>query len=113
MKFITSDTILYCRKWGQTVQFYRDYLNLPVSFETDWFVEFKVTQATQLSIANENRASIKSNDGQGITLSLEVVESAMWCISPLFKEGRLLEKPDFIYPQNSKGSYLVTECAYP
>jgi catechol 2,3-dioxygenase-like lactoylglutathione lyase family enzyme len=72
--FLTSNTILYCRKWDQTVHFYRDLLALPVLFENDWFVEFELNSASRLSIADERRTSIKSNNGTGITLPLEVVE---------------------------------------
>lgn len=72
MKFKTANTILYCRNWGKTVELYRDHLKLPVTFETDWFVEFRINQAARLSIADETRASIKSSHGAGVTLSLEV-----------------------------------------
>ena len=68
----TTNTILYCRKWEETVEFYRDHLRLPVSFSTDWFVEFCLNPSSRLSVADENRASIKSCSGKGITLALEV-----------------------------------------
>jgi catechol 2,3-dioxygenase-like lactoylglutathione lyase family enzyme len=67
-----ANTILYCRKWEETVRFYRDQLKLPVTFSTDWFVEFSLNGSTRLSIANEKRASIKTSRGKGITLSWEV-----------------------------------------
>ncbi len=72
MEVKTANTILYCRKWEETVEFYRDFLNLTVSFSTDWFVEFCVSTTCRLSIVDEKRASIKSGNGKGITLSLEV-----------------------------------------
>ncbi len=72
MKIKFANTILYCRKWEETVRFYRDHLNLTVNFSTDWFVEFCVSPTCRLSIADEKRASIKSGNGNGITLSLEV-----------------------------------------
>lgn len=104
MKFITGNTILYCRKWGHTVQFYRDYLNLPVNFETDWFVEFRVTPATRLSIANDARASIKSNNGQGITLSLEVADiDKAWEDAQL---SRLKPSPVKKHPWGERVFYL-------
>jgi catechol 2,3-dioxygenase-like lactoylglutathione lyase family enzyme len=68
----TTNIILYCKNWAQTVYFYRDLLALPVLFENDWFVEFGLNAASRLSIADENRSSIKSNNGAGITLALEV-----------------------------------------
>jgi uncharacterized glyoxalase superfamily protein PhnB len=67
-----ANTILYCSKWEETVRFYRDQLKLPVTFSTDWFVEFSLNGSTRLSIANEKRASIKTSRGKGITLSWEV-----------------------------------------
>ena len=70
--FITTNMILYCKEWGKTVRFYRDRLHLPVNFATDWFVEFRLTAISRLSIADEKRASVKSGGGQGVTLSLEV-----------------------------------------
>ena len=71
MDIKTVNTILYCGKWEETVRFYRDYLNLPVIFSTDWFVEFHVSTTTRISIADEKRARMKSSKGKGITLSLE------------------------------------------
>ena len=69
---ITTNIIFYCKKWEKTVRFYKDRLNLPVNFANDWFVEFNLTATSRLSIADEKRASIKSGEGQGVTLSLEV-----------------------------------------
>jgi hypothetical protein len=67
-----ANTILYCCKWEDTVRFYRDQLKLSVNFSTDWFVEFILDGISRLSIADENRASIKTSRGKGITLSWEV-----------------------------------------
>lgn len=64
-----TNTILYCHRWSETVKFYRDLLALPVSLETDWFVEFLLTDGSFVSIADAKRASIEAVDGQGITLS--------------------------------------------
>ena len=77
-RFKTTNTILYCKNWDQTVGFYRDRLGLPVNFSNDWFVEFCLTDGSRLSIADESRASIKSCGGMGITLTLETdaIESA-------------------------------------
>lgn len=68
----TTNTILYCREWDKTVRFYRDQLQLPVTFATDWFVEFQLNTASRLSIADEKRATVKSCGGRGVTLALEV-----------------------------------------
>ena len=71
------NTILYCRGWAAAVAFYRDVLGLAVHLESDWFVEFKVAGEAFLSIADESRASVKSNGG-GITLSFQVADAAAW-----------------------------------
>ena len=67
-----TNTILYCRRWSETVHFYKVQLRLPVSFENDWFVEFQLTDTVFLSIANAARASIKDVQGQGVTLTWKV-----------------------------------------
>ena len=69
---ITTNTILYCKEWKKTVRFYRDKLKLPIIFSTDWFVEFRINAMSRLSIADENRSSINSCGGKGVTISLEV-----------------------------------------
>jgi len=68
----TTNMILYCKEWDKTVRFFRDQLHLPVNFSTDWFVEFRLTTISRLSIADERRSSIKSSGGKGVTLALEV-----------------------------------------
>ena len=65
------NTILYCKKWRQTVVFYKDDLNLPINFETEWFVEFKVSDRACLSVADESRATINSSKGAGVTLTFQ------------------------------------------
>ncbi len=71
-QLLSSNIILYCRAWTETVRFYREDLRLPVCFENGWFVEFSLTQSSRLSIADERRASIKSCGGAGFTLTLQV-----------------------------------------
>ena len=66
------NTILYCVNWQATVNFYRHTLQLPMTFETDWFIEFSLGGSAHLSIANERRARIKSSRGLGVTLALQV-----------------------------------------
>jgi catechol 2,3-dioxygenase-like lactoylglutathione lyase family enzyme len=69
-----SNTILYCRRWTETLHFYREGLCLPVCHETDWLVELRLAPAAFLSVADERRARIKSAGGQGLTLSWQVPE---------------------------------------
>jgi catechol 2,3-dioxygenase-like lactoylglutathione lyase family enzyme len=68
----TSNIILYCNKWKDTVAFYRDVLKFPVHFSNEWFFEFYLSNTARLSVANEENTSIKSSEGKGITVSLEV-----------------------------------------
>ncbi|MBE2223947.1 MAG: VOC family protein [Anaerolineae bacterium] len=69
-----TNTILYCRYWMETVHFYKKQLCFPVTFENDWFIEFQLTSASFLSIANSARASIADVLGQGVTLTWEVTD---------------------------------------
>lgn len=72
MKYRTANTILYCKEWQATVDFYRKTLALEVNFSNEWFVEFCLSDTARLSIANEARASIKSAHGAGLTLGFQV-----------------------------------------
>ena len=72
LQVITANTILYCTKWEETVAFYKDVLKLEIGFANDWFVEFNLNRCARLSVANEQRASIKSSHGTGITIGLHV-----------------------------------------
>ncbi len=74
MKIRSTNTILYCKKWQETVAFYRNELKLLVISSNDWFVEFKLNEMSRLSVANEARTSIDSGDGKGITISLQVID---------------------------------------
>ncbi|MFZ1982824.1 MAG: VOC family protein, partial [Desulfatitalea sp.] len=69
-----TNTILYCRRWAETVQFYRDVLGLTVRHTTDWFVEFQVAGQSFVSIADAARTTIPAAQGAGITLSWQVVD---------------------------------------
>jgi catechol 2,3-dioxygenase-like lactoylglutathione lyase family enzyme len=71
---ITVNTVLYCRKWGEMIRFYRDQLQLPVHFSNNWFMEFLLTPTARLSIANDRHSTVKSAAGNGLTLTLEVDE---------------------------------------
>ena len=66
LTFKTTNTILYCQKWSETIAFYRDKLELPILFASDWFVEFELDTTARLSLADEQRAKIKSSHGAGI-----------------------------------------------
>ena len=66
------NTILYCRNWQTTIEFYRDVLKLRVNYETEWLVEFRLVDNAYLSIANADGTSIQSSNGNGITLSFQV-----------------------------------------
>lgn len=68
----TVNTILYCKRWRETVGFYQHHLQLPVTFASSWFVEFRLADGARLSVADERRASIKSAGGRGITITLRV-----------------------------------------
>lgn len=74
MKIKSTNTILYCKKWQETVAFYRDGIKLLALLSNDWFVEFKLNEMSRLSVADETRASVKSSSGRGITLSLQVAD---------------------------------------
>lgn len=70
-----NNTILYCRHWAETVHFYERRLHVPVTMRRDWFVEFRLGPDTTLSIADEQRATIKSGGGAGVTISLRVPDA--------------------------------------
>lgn len=70
------NTVLYCDRWSQTVEFYRSALGLPIEFQNDWFVEFRLTSSAFVSIADSSRATIGAIGGQGVTLSWRVPELA-------------------------------------
>jgi catechol-2,3-dioxygenase len=74
LKIKSTNTILYCKQWQETVAFYRDGIKLLALLSNDWFVEFKLNETSRLSVADEARASIKSGDGKGITISLQVAD---------------------------------------
>jgi predicted enzyme related to lactoylglutathione lyase len=74
MHIRSANTILYCQKWVEMVAFYQTTLQLPITASTEWFVEFKLTRTSRLSVANESRTSIKSSGGKGITIGLQVAD---------------------------------------
>ena len=54
------------------VRFYRDDLRLRPIVEKNWFVEFQLSSDSSVSLADHDRATIKSAHGGGITLSVQV-----------------------------------------
>jgi predicted enzyme related to lactoylglutathione lyase len=72
MDIKTANTILYCKKWKETVAFYKTQLGLQITTSREWFVEFKLNEASRLSIADVTKTSIDSNDGKGITITMQV-----------------------------------------
>ena len=72
MKINAANTILYCNRWKETVDFYAAGLNLPVLLSREWFVEFQLTGSARLSIADADLTTVKSNGGNGITISLKI-----------------------------------------
>ena len=72
MKIKTTNIILYCENWEETVSFYKSALQLPVVASNNWFVEFRLNSTARISIADESRATIKSNYGKGLTIGLQV-----------------------------------------
>jgi catechol 2,3-dioxygenase-like lactoylglutathione lyase family enzyme len=71
-----ANTILYCRRWPETVSFYRNGLALPVVHATDFLVEFQLTPDSFVSVADAGRATIDSAGGIGLTLAWQVEDVA-------------------------------------
>lgn len=69
---VHANTILYCRKWQKTVDFYRDILGLTGRWLSDWMVEFALTETSFISIADAARATVGASGETGITLSWRV-----------------------------------------
>ena len=72
MKLRTVNTIVYCRKWKETVAFYKTQLKFLVTADLEWFVEFKLNDAARLSVADAARTSMGSCKGKGVTITMEV-----------------------------------------
>ncbi|MCL4296591.1 MAG: VOC family protein [Anaerolineae bacterium] len=108
--FRTTNTILYCQKWPEMVAFYRDKLQLSVTFASSWFVEFEVGPTSRLSVADERRAKVKSSQGEGITLTLEV-ENADAAWAELHAQGLELE-PVRDHPWGARAFYFYDPEGY-
>ena len=72
MKIKQSNIILYCKNWEECIIFYKEKLKLEINFSKSWFVEFSLNDFSKLSIANEEKATIKSAEGLGVTISLNI-----------------------------------------
>lgn len=70
-----TNTIIYCRRWRETVAFYERSLGLPVLMRRHWFVEFRLGTDATLSVADMRRATIASAGGAGLTVSLRVTDA--------------------------------------
>jgi catechol 2,3-dioxygenase-like lactoylglutathione lyase family enzyme len=104
VRFKSVNTILYCRKWAETVAFYRDGLRLLVLFSNDWFVEFAVSGDTRISVADEARAKVKTSGECGITLSMETDRlDTEWHL--LLEQG-LAPSPIKNHPWNARVFYI-------
>jgi catechol 2,3-dioxygenase-like lactoylglutathione lyase family enzyme len=101
---ITTNIILYCKQWDQTLGFYKNLLNLPVNFANEWFVEFRLSASCRLSVADERRASIKSCKGRGITLALEV--DALERTHQQMREAGMEPTPIKQHPWDARVFYL-------
>jgi uncharacterized glyoxalase superfamily protein PhnB len=108
--FKTANTILYCQKWPETMAFYRDKLQLSVIFAADWFIEFEIGATARLSVADEQRAKVKSSQGKGITITLEV-ESADTVWTELHSRGLELE-PVRDHPWGARAFYFYDPEGY-
>jgi catechol 2,3-dioxygenase-like lactoylglutathione lyase family enzyme len=69
-----ANTILYCERWNEVVEFYRDRLGLEVVYENDWFVELRLGRGSFVSVADASRSSIPPGSGAGLTLSWQVAD---------------------------------------
>lgn len=72
MDIRSVNTIVYCRKWKETVAFYKMRLRFQTTVVLDWFVEFKINETARLSIADAARTTMESCEGKGITITMEV-----------------------------------------
>lgn len=72
MNITATNTILYCSRWEETVEFYARGIGLEELTRNEWFVEFRLGRESRLSVANDRGTSITSAGGQGVTISIRV-----------------------------------------
>lgn len=70
--YLSVNTILYCKTWAETLRFYQILFGCPGDPVADWFVEFQINASARISVADEARATIKSAEDKGLTVSMEV-----------------------------------------
>ena len=90
MEIPTTNTIVYCAKWKETVDFYKNQLQFRVTTTLDWFIEFELTATARLSIADVSRTSQEACGGKGITIAIEVEDITT---THLFLENAGLHPP--------------------
>lgn len=80
-------------------------MKLPVNFLSDWFVEFRLTASSRLSVADEKRSSIKSCERKGATLAIEVkdIEIERENLNTIGLKPTAIKK----HPWNAKVFYIV------
>ena len=93
LNIVSVNTILYCRQWTETVEFYEHKLKFNKHRLSDWLIEFKITNSMAISLANEDRTSVKSVSGQGITITWQVDN---------IEESRCMLKQNGIHPETIK-----------
>ena len=72
-EILTTNTIIYCKRWSKTREFYSEILGLEERFQKDdWFVEYTLFGGSCLSIADAARCTVKASGGAGLTLSFQV-----------------------------------------
>ncbi len=101
---IRVNTILYCEKWADTVAFYKTGLKLPVTVAQDWFIEFRLTDTTCLSIADATRTTKNSSGAQGHLITFQVrdlKETRIWLCC-----AGLAPTPIETHPWGAKVMYL-------
>ena len=67
-----ANTIIYAKRFKETVAFYRGRLGLEIAFQCDWFVEFRLAPNAFVSVADQSRTTMTSANGKGITLSFQI-----------------------------------------
>ncbi len=72
VSLVTAGTVLYCRRWGDCVAFYRDTLGFPVVWENDLFVEVAVTATARLGLIDVSRTKKQVTPSDAIVLSFRV-----------------------------------------
>ena len=70
---ISTNTILYCEPFHETVEFYRWLLDQAGAKLAEWLFEFSIGQMPAgLSVADASRCSVTAGDGRGLTVSWQV-----------------------------------------